>query len=107
METDDMIPEISKYPNGTFLRIIWNHGSVVLEGEIDTLFETYTVDLEDDDPGYMEYHACAFMIKRVVSNSEHKDIEPGRLIEVSVLNRPTRIELEDGSILWEKKSRRN
>lgn len=102
MKTDDMILEISKYPNGTFLKITWNYGSIVLEGEIDTLFETYTIDLEEGDPGYMEYHACAFMVKRVIANSEGKDIKPGHLIEVSIVNQPTCIELKDGFVLWER-----
>ena len=40
MYIDDMVREISKYPNGTYLKIEWENSQLVLEGIIDTIYET-------------------------------------------------------------------
>ncbi len=49
-----MVREISKYPNGTYLKIEWENSQLVLEGIIDTIYETDN-GLEEDDAGYMEF----------------------------------------------------
>lgn len=40
MDMDEMMREINKYPNGTYLKLEWEDRQLVLEGIIDTIYET-------------------------------------------------------------------
>lgn len=62
---DEMIQKINAYPNGTFLKIIWDYGKIVVEGVIDTIYETDN-GLEEEEDGYQEFYVCAFMVKKVL-----------------------------------------
>ncbi|MCM1091746.1 MAG: hypothetical protein NC413_12950 [Muribaculum sp.] len=98
---DDVVRAINKYPNGTYLRVEWDNGQLVLEGRIDTIYETNN-GLEEDEDGYKEFYACAFSVENILNNSKAKECHLGGLIEISIENEPSLIALDDGSIIWRK-----
>ncbi len=100
MYIDDMVREISKYPNGTYLKIEWENSQLVLEGIIDTIYETDN-GLEEDDAGYMEFYACSFRIEKIIKNVSNRNYNIGSLMEISIENPPVIITLHDGSIIWQ------
>lgn len=98
---DEMIRIISQYPNGTFLKIVWEYGKSIVEGVIDTIYETDNgLDICEKD--YQEFYACAFWIKAVICDWMKMGLRNHQLIEISRERQPTSIELEDGTIIWEK-----
>lgn len=98
---DEMMKAINKYANGTYLKVEWENGQLVLEGRIDTIYETNN-GFEEEDDGYKEFYACAFSVENIVSNSKEKECHIGGLIEISIENEPTLIALDNGSIIWRK-----
>jgi hypothetical protein len=96
---DEMIEKISRYPNGTFLRISWEGGNLIIEGEIDTVYETDN-GLEEDEDKYLEFYACTVTVKKIINNSIDKFVNIDDLVEVSIENPPTSIELGDGTLIW-------
>ena len=98
---DKMMQEIGKYSNGTYLKVEWENGQLVLEGIIDTIYESDN-GLDEEDDNYKEFYACAFRIEKVCKNSMDKACEINNLIELSIENQPTLIALQDGSIIWKK-----
>lgn len=96
---DEMMKQISKYPNGTHLRVEWQYGQLVLEGTIDTIYES---DNGLEEEGYKEFYACAFRIEKILNNHINKSFLLNSLIEISIENEPTVITLKDGCILWKK-----
>ena len=100
---DDMIKKISVYPNGSYLRLIWDYKKTIVEGVIDTIYETDN-GLDENDKGYQEFYACAIKIIKVVRNLDGKELDINQLIEISREKQPTSIELKDGTIVWEKPS---
>lgn len=118
VKNDVMMENISTYPNGTYLKLKWKERSLILEGEIDTIYESEN-EFDEDDDNYLEYLACAFRIKKILKKSknkkdnwievsvlklEDKDYKINDLIEISILNQPSLIALEDGKIIWQKES---
>lgn len=98
---DEMMKAINKYANGTYLKVEWENGQLVLEGRIDTIYETNN-GFEEEDDGYKEFYACAFSVENIVSNPKEKECHIGGLIEISIENEPTLIALDNGSIIWRK-----
>lgn len=98
---DEMMQEICKYSNGTYLIVEWEYGRVVLEGIIDTIYESNN-GLDEEDNNYKEFYACAFKIKKICKNSSSKIYGVDNLIELSIENQPTLIALADSSIIWKK-----
>ena len=96
---DEMMRTFSKYPNGTCLKVSWDFGKIVIVGLIDTIFETNN-GLEEDAENYREYYACAFKVEKIVKNWKDINIKQGQLIEISEYNKPTGIEMEDGTVIW-------
>lgn len=97
---DEMMKVISKYDNGTYLKVKWEKEQLVIGGIIDTIYESDN-GLDEDEMGYKEFFACAFKIKEIFNNSSNMGYEVESLIEISVENQPTQIMLEDGNIIWE------
>ena len=95
---DEMLKIISKYPNGTFFKVSWRLRQIIVEGILDTIYETDN-GLEGDK-AYQEYFACSFKVNKIVQNSYHSNLEQGQLIEISIYNSPTSIELKDGTVIW-------
>ncbi len=98
---DEMMRVINKYSNGTYLKVEWGSGELVLEGEIDTIYESNN-GLDEENVGYKEFYACAFRIKNIINNINNIEYHVGDLIEISVENEPALIVLNDGSVGWEK-----
>lgn len=97
---DKMIRKISVYPNGTLLRISWDSGKAAIEGIIDTIYETDN-SAEDDEDQYQEFYACAVLVKRIIRNLSSRPLTANMLIEISIQNQPSKIELADGTVIWE------
>lgn len=98
---DKMMQKISAYPNGTLLRISWDAGKVAIEGTLDTIYETDN-GAEMEEEQYQEFYACAVLIKRIVRNLSGGPLTVNSLIEVSVENPPSKIELVDGTVIWSR-----
>lgn len=96
---DDMIKKISTYPNGTYLRLIWEYKKTIVEGVVDTIYETDN-GLDENEEGYQEFYACAIKIIKVIGNLEKKKLDVNQLIEISKEMQPASIELKDGTIIW-------
>lgn len=78
---------INNNANQTYI-LIYSNGDVV-EAEVNTCYETDN-GLEEDDPNYEEYHACAMRIVKVIVN-KNKNLKEGRLIEINYHNYPQQI----------------
>lgn len=98
---DEMMRQISTFPNGTLLRIGWESGKVVIEGILDTIYETDN-GAEIDEEQYQEFYACAVLVEKVVRNLSDSPLAVNTLIEVSIENQPSKIELADGMVIWKK-----
>ena len=98
MDMDKMMQQLSTHPNGTFLRISWDFGKVVIEGTLDTIYETDN-GAEMDEEHYQEFYACAVLVKRIVRNLSNSPLAVNSLTEVSVENPPSAIELADGTVM--------
>ena len=98
---DEMMKQISKYSNGTYLKVEWEQGKLVIEGRIDTIYESDN-GLDEDDNRYKEFYACAFRIDKIIKNLINKDVKLNSLTEISVENEPVRITLQNGTVIWEK-----
>ena len=99
MFSDEMLQVLSKYPNGTLLRFCWNYGALVIDGIIDTIYETDNGS-DENSKEYQEFYACAIQIKHIVKNTTNKFLMVNSLIEVSKNNPPTSIELPNGVVIW-------
>lgn len=85
----NLIKTIAKYPKGELFIIEWTNGFKI-EAELDTLYETNN-GLEEDEPGYKEYHASLFIIRKIFSHSEESkklNLSQGQLYEVSMEEPP-------------------
>ena len=69
----------------------------VFEAEIDTCYETDN-GLEEDDPNYEEYHACAMKIVKIIVN-KNKNLKEGNLIEINYHNYPQQIKDSQDNVL--------
>ena len=98
MDMDKIMQQLSTHPNGTFLRISWDFGKVVIEGTLDTIYETDN-GAEMDEEQYQEFYACATP-ERIVRNLSNSPLAVNSLTEVSVENPPSAIELADGTVIW-------
>ena len=98
---DEMMREISKYANGTCVRIKWKNDQLVLGGRIDTIYETDN-GVDKEDINYKEFYACALRVEKIIQNPKNIDCSINSLVEISVENQPTLITLFDGSIIWEE-----
>ncbi len=98
---DRMMKAISKYPNGTYLKIEWGKNEPVIEGKIDTIYESNN-GWEEDDVQYREFYACALRIKRINGDFKRSKYAINDLIEISIENQPTCISLYDGSVVWKR-----
>ena len=98
---DEMMKKISQYPNGTYLRLEWENEELILDGEIDTIYESNN-GLDEEEEGYKEFYACAIRIKKIYNNYSGTKYSMGELIEISVENSPKLISLQNGKIIWKK-----
>lgn len=76
--------------------LTYSNGDVV-EAQVDTCYETDN-GLEDDDPNYEEYHACAMRIVKIIADKNRK-LQEGNLIEINYHNYPQQIKNLQGDVL--------
>ena len=113
---DEMMRRVFREPGDTLLRVEWKDLGLMLEGMIDTCYESCNC-LEEDDPDYKEYYACALRITRILQCPADFPKQTGDLIEISIdrqcltsagkeneapffLEQPTAIRREDGTLVW-------
>jgi hypothetical protein len=96
---DEFIKVLNHYPNGTKLIIEWKDG-LRIKGLLDTIYETDN-GLELEDEGYDEYFACALKILSIENNPSGKVFSENTLLEVSKQNKPNKIFLENGVLIWQ------
>lgn len=68
--------------------LTYSNGDVI-EAQVDTCYETDN-GLEDDNPNYEEYHACAMRIVKIIVCKNRK-LQEGNLIEINYHNYPQQI----------------
>lgn len=69
----------------------------VIEAQVDTCYETDN-GLEDDDPEFEEYHACALRVTKIVVDKS-KALQEGKLIEINYHNYPQQIKDSNGNVI--------
>lgn len=99
-----MMNALSGYNFETVLTVYWPNG-VIIDGFVDTISETCTCELEEDDPNYREYYMCVMEITDIVELPKEVTFneKAGDLIELSVLNEPIRIETKEKCLIWATK----
>lgn len=97
---DEMMAALSRYPNGTYVKIEWTASNLILGGVIDTVYQTDN-GLPSVVPDYREYFAAAFRIKDVYMNNSGNAYTPRMVMEVSYLACPSKITLEDETLVWQ------
>ena len=63
--------------------------------------------LDIDSPEYLEYYSCGVEITEIlnlplIGSQGSLEIDSGKLLEISELHEPLRIETEDGKVVWQK-----
>lgn len=96
---NDLLMVLSKYPNGTYLKLAWPHEGLILGGTIETIYETDNGKMEGTSL-YQEYYACAFRVKKSIQNTGTLSYPYNTLLEISADTAPAMISLEDDSIIW-------
>lgn len=99
---DKMIKKLNSFKNGEKVIIIWSDDTkkVSIEGTIDTIYESDNC-LDEDDPNYKEFYACAVRIDKFLCKEGIFNKKEGNLIEVSIDNQPVQIQNMDGDIVWD------
>lgn len=83
--------------NATQIYILTYSDGDIIEVQVDTCYETNN-GLDDDDPDYEEYHACAMKIVKIIVDKTQK-LKEGSLIEINYHNYPQHIKDLQGNIL--------
>lgn len=96
---DEMMKILFSYPGGTFLRIEWDSKGLTLEGVIDLKYESDNC-LEEDNPEYREYYAMTIMITNISKKPNWFQKNVGDFLEISIENQPSKIELINGTVIW-------
>ncbi|SFU84816.1 hypothetical protein [Butyrivibrio sp. INlla21] len=99
---DNMIKKINSFKNGEKLIVIWgdDNNRITIEGTIDTIYESDNC-LDEDDPNYKEFYACAFKVDKVLDAIGNSNMEVGKLIEISVDNQPVQIFDINRNLIWD------
>lgn len=98
---DQMMKKIANYPNGTSFTVFYNKEKLIIQGSIDTIYESDNC-LDEDDPQYKEFYACAFRIEKIINKPSSFEKMEGDLIEISIENQPSLIVLLDGNVVWKQ-----
>lgn len=81
--------------NATQTYILTYSDGDIIEAQVDTCYETDN-GLDDDDPNYEEYHACAMkIIKKIVDKTQK--LKEGNLIEINYHNYPQQMKDSQGN----------
>ena len=82
--------------NNQIYILTFSNGDVA-EAQVDTCYETDN-GLDDDDPDYEEYHACAMKIVKIIVD-KNENLEEGNLIEINYHNYPQQIKDSQDNVL--------
>lgn len=96
---DEMIYAISQYDNGTYLVMEWENAGLILGGQIETIYQTDNRKPERVTT-FREFYACAFRIINILKNLSANAYYSNSLMEISYEAPPSRISLEDGTVIW-------
>lgn len=97
---DEMLKAVSRFPNGTYLKIEWAASGLLLGGTIDTVYQTDN-GMPERTSSFREFYAFAFHIKDVLKNESGNAYNVNSLMEVSTQTLPSRITLENDVTVWE------
>ena len=97
---DELMRAISKYPNGTYMKIEWDSALLALGGVIETIYQTDN-GMPETASMYREYYAAAFRIKHILKNGSGQTYSSNMAMEVSMLTAPSRVFLENDTLIWE------
>ncbi len=98
---DEMLKAVSRFPNGTYLKIEWADARLSLGGILDTVYQTDNGKPENT-VSFREYYAFAFRIKQVLRNMSGTPYTVNSLMEISMEAPPTGIMLESGEVVWQR-----
>ena len=100
---DEMMRVLSRYPNGTYIKVDWDNALLKLGGLIETIYQTDN-GLAEYLSEYREYYAAVFRIKDILRNESANTYSPSMVMELSMLSAPSRIKLEDDTVIWENQA---
>jgi len=97
-----MLTILNNCRKSDILTVNWGNG-LVIKGVIDTFSETDN-GLDEANPDYKEYYMCVIEITDIVKLPYNYlfNKKIGDLVELSEVNEPMRIELDNGEVIWEK-----
>lgn len=107
MKYTKLMSVLSKINNLYLPIVIYFDSGLIIKSMRNTgVFESCNC-FEIDDDRFFEYYACAVEITEILQlprseNYDLREIVVGKLIEISELNEPIRIESESRKIIWEK-----
>ena len=101
MKWTDMINVLNCYRKQEILTVYLKNG-VIIDGFVDTISESCTCELEEDNPDYQEYYMCALEITDIIEIPEGILFEEsvGDLIELSICNEPQKIIEKGKGVIW-------
>ena len=105
MKRDELFKILEKIDKKTLLTFEFKNG-VIFKAIRDAAYETDN-NLDDDDPNYIEYYACAFEVLKILKGAELLDRAEGDLIEISILNPPSKVYFESGEVIWPEEKKEN
>lgn len=98
---DEFMTILSRYPNGTYMTIVWEDVILTLGGLLETIYQTNN-GLVPNTPSYEEYYAAVFRIKDILENKSANNYTTNTVMELSARVMPDRITLQDGTVIWQK-----
>lgn len=108
MQWTKMMDVLNSCNAATNLKISWEDGFAFI-GSVNTISESCTCELEENNPNYLEYYMCVVKIKSILqypSDSsrylKYAEIKEGDLYELSILNEPKKIEIVGKGVIWSK-----
>lgn len=97
---DEMMHALSRYPNGTYIKVEWESVGLVLGGLLETIFQTDN-GMPEALSTFFEYYAAVFRIKDILKNESGNTYDSNMIMELSMVAAPSKISLEDGTVIWQ------
>jgi hypothetical protein len=103
MEWTKMMDVLSDCGKENILTVYWEN-ELILTGIVDTISETCTCELDEDDPNYQEYYMCILKIISIMQMPRETILKEkvGDLVELSILHEPLKIEENEKGVIWKK-----
>lgn len=97
---DEMMCQLSNFPNGTYIKVEWDSAKLVLGGLIETIYQTDN-GLPESVSDYKEFYAMVFRIKDVLKNESGQLYTGNMVMEISALSAPSRIWSQHDMVIWQ------